>query len=251
MTVLDIYHFIDRIAPFESQADFDNSGALVGDMTAQVNSILFALDVTERVIDEAVSLGVDLIVTHHPIMFSARKQITDTDTEGKILLRLIRNKIALISAHTNLDQAAGGINDSLAEVCSLTSIQGTGYIRVGTLTHSVSATEYAKVLSEALHTSVRIMGNINRTVKCIGLCSGAGSGEWEQILPYHADAFISGEIKHNHALAMAAHGIIAFECGHYSTELPGLFALADALQSTVNQLQLNVRVFKSGLEAYT
>lgn len=250
MNVLDIQKMIDDIAPFETQAGFDNSGFLVGEGSSEIQAILFALDVTDHVIDEAIKLNANLIVTHHPLLFTSRKNITDVDHEGYLLLKLVKNGISLISAHTNLDQAHGGINDTLAEICGLKDTEGEGYIRVGNLKRSVSVVDYAQTLSDCLHTTVRIIGDRNRLIQRIGLCSGAGSDEWEKVVPYHADAFISGEIKHHHALSMVAAGMVAFECGHYHTEKPGLFALADALQSTLNQLELNVNVFKSELEAY-
>ena len=108
MTVQDLYETIDRLAPFATQYDEDNSGLLVGSASQEVTGILFALDVSQRVIDEAVSLGVQLIVTHHPLMFSPIRALTDSDHEGRLIRRLTQENISLIAAHTNLDQAPGG-----------------------------------------------------------------------------------------------------------------------------------------------
>ena len=121
MTVQQIFDLIDRFAPFETQSEDDNSGFLVGSPSQEVTAALFALDVTEKVIDEAVSLGAQLIVTHHPLMFSPLSALTDADYEGRLIRRLIRENISLIAAHTNLDQAPGGVNDTLAERCGLTT----------------------------------------------------------------------------------------------------------------------------------
>lgn len=250
MTNHELYLLIDQIAPFDTQMDFDNSGFLVGNVNDPVRNVLFALDVTDSVLDEALSLNCNLIVSHHPLMFSPRKQITDNDPEGRILLRLIRSNISLVSAHTNLDIARDGMNDALAEICGLSDIEGDGLIRVGNLSSPLTAEAYSHYLSERLHTVVRILGDKDKLISRPLVCSGAGSSEWESVLPCHADSFISGEIRHHHALALSSNGIVAFECGHYATEIPGLYALADALQSTFNQLQLNVGIFKSELRAY-
>ena len=119
MTVQSFYELLDRIAPFDTQADFDNSGLLVGSPRQEVHTVLLCLDVTENVIDEAVRLDAELIISHHPLMFSPRRRLTDEDYEGRLLRRLVREDISLIAAHTCLDQAPGGINDTLAELCGL------------------------------------------------------------------------------------------------------------------------------------
>ena len=250
MTVQTVYDLINALAPFDTQADFDNSGLLVGSAGEEVSGILCALDVSEPVIREAVSLGANLIVTHHPIMFDARKRVTDADYEGRLLLSLIRNRISLIAAHTNLDQAPGGINDALARVCGLLDVKGEGFVRAGRLPSPMKAGELKSFLSAALRTDVRLMGDPEAPVSVLGMCSGAGGGEWEDAASLGADAFLSGEIRHHLALAMSDAGIPAFECGHYATEAPGIFALADALQSALNQVKCKVDVFKTATGAY-
>ena len=131
LTVQRVYELIDALAPFDTQADFDNSGLLVGNPQAEVTGIHLALDVTDRVIDDALAAGANLIVTHHPLMFSARKRLTEADYEGHLLIRLIANGLSLIAAHTNLDQASGGMNDTLAGLLGLENIVGEGFLRVG------------------------------------------------------------------------------------------------------------------------
>ena len=174
MTVYDFYLLMDQIAPFDTQAEFDNSGLLVGSPSAEVSAVLLALDVTEAVIDEAVALGAQLIITHHPLMFSARRQMTDEDYEGRIIRRLVREDISLIAAHTNLDQAPCGINDTLAELCGLTEITGEGFFRSGLLPEAMTAAACAEELSRRLGTVVRLMGPEDAVIRRIGLCSGGG-----------------------------------------------------------------------------
>ena len=250
MTVHDIYVWLDEKAPFDTQLEYDNSGLLVGSPRQEITGILFALDATEAVIAEALSLGANLLITHHPLMFSARRRLTDEDCEGRILRRLVRENISLIASHTCLDRAPDGINDALATACGLGEIQGEGFVRAGLFPAPMTAGKAADYLSEALHTVVRLMGSPDQQVSCLGLCSGAGGDEWQSARDLGADAFLSGEIKHHLALEMADAGIPAFECGHFATELPGIFALADALQSHLNQLEYKVGIFKSAVKAY-
>lgn len=251
MNVQALYDMIDRIAPFSSQMEGDNSGFLAGSAGQEVTGILFALDVTEPVIEEASALGAQLIVTHHPLMFSPLRSLTDADYEGRLLRRLVRENISLIAAHTNLDQAPGGINDTLAACCGLTGITGEAFFRCGLLPEPMAARAYADRLKELLHTEVRLMGPEDRLIRKAGLCSGGGSDEWRRAAESGCDAFISGEIKHHHGLAMAGSGIVGLECGHFATEEPGIRALASALQKQINQVEYNVRVYMSEISAYS
>jgi dinuclear metal center YbgI/SA1388 family protein len=250
MTVHDFYLLLNRIAPFDTQAEFDNAGLLVGSPAAEVTCVLLALDVTEPVIDEAVSLGAQLIITHHPLMFSARRQLTDEDYEGRLIRRLVREDLSLIAAHTNLDQAPCGVNDTLAELCGLTEVSGEGFFRCGLLEEAMTASACAEELGRRLGTTVRLMGPEDALIRKIGLCSGGGSDEWTTAADAGCDAFLSGEIKHHHALAMADRGMAAFECGHFATEEPAVEVLAVALQKALPALECNVRVYVSEVPAY-
>ena len=250
MTVHDFYLLLDQIAPFNTQADFDNAGLLVGSPSMEVSCVLLALDVTDAVIDEAVALGAQLIITHHPLMISARRRLTDEDYEGRLIRRLVSENLSLIAAHTNLDQAPCGINDTLAELCGLTDISGESFFRCGLLPEAMTAASCAEELSRRLGTTVRLMGPEEAVIRRIGLCSGGGSEEWTSAVEAGCDAFLSGEIKHHVALALADRGIVAFECGHFATEEPGLEVLAVALQKALPALECNVRVYVSEVPAY-
>lgn len=250
LTVKQVYDWINERAPFETQMDFDNAGMLVGDPDNQVNGIMAAMDVTSRVLDEAEKNGADLIVTHHPMMFLGRKNMLECDSEGKLLCRMIRSRISLIAAHTNLDQAAGGINDVLAETIGLKGIEGTGYTRAGNLAQPMAGSSFCHVLEDRLNTVVRPYGDMTKEIKRVLVSSGAGSDDWEKMAEFRADVFVTGEMKHHHALAIVESGRLGFECGHFQTEEPGIFALADALQNWVNELKYNVHVTKSAACAY-
>ena len=250
MLVQDVFSFIDGLAPFETQDSFDNSGLLVGDPAWEVRGIHVAMDVTSSVLDEAIEQGANLIVTHHPMMFSARKRLVETDSEAKLLCHMIRHEIALIAAHTNLDQAPGGINDVLAQTIGLTGIVGEAYLRVGELPAPMTAEAFARKAGEALGTVVRLMGDPDRMIRRVAVTSGAGSDSVHDALALGVDAFLTGEAKHHHALEAAESGMLVFEAGHHATEEPGIFALADALQNHLNALQYKIHVSKSTARPY-
>jgi len=250
LKVQDIYDFINERAPFDTQLDFDNCGLLLGDPQAEVRGVHVALDCTEEVVDEAIAAGANVIVTHHPVIFSARKHLREDNADARLLCRIIRANIAVISAHTCLDRAIGGVNDVLAQAIGLENVQGEDFLRVGSLPAPLSAQAFADQLGERLHTTVRLMGDPTQPVSCIGLCSGSGSEYWADAQAMGANGFVSGEIRHHHALSAASAGVICFECGHHATEEPGIFALADALQMWENVVQYDVMVTKSQAGAY-
>ena len=252
MLVSDLYAMIDSLAPFETQEAFDNSGLLLGSARSEVTGIHAALDLTERVIDEAEAAGANLIVTHHPILFHGCKRIVEEDYESRLIARMLRLHMNLIAAHTNLDRAEGGINDALAARCGLTDVTARDFLRVGSLVPPCPAGELVRRLSEALHTTIRVMGQFpeDRLIRRMGLVGGADSEDWEQALALGADAYLTGEVKHHHALAAADAGLLILEGGHFATEEPGIFALADTLQKRLDTIQCNLRVTKSSSGGY-
>ena len=252
MKISDVYAWIDSVAPFSAQAEFDNSGLLVGNPDREITGIHFALDVTHRVLDEAGAAGANLIVTHHPLMFRPVQRLTETDYEGALLCRMIRGGISLIAAHTNLDAASGGTNDTLAALLGLTEVIGEGYWRVGTLPDGVTAAGLRGLVEERLHTVVRVFGQFppEHPLRRLGISTGAGSESWTDCAALGADAFLTGEMKHHHGLAMADAGVMGLEAGHFATEEPGIFALADALQNRADAVQSKVRITRSACGGY-
>ncbi len=251
MTVGDVFSRIDALAPFSSQEEWDNSGILVGSAHDHVTGILFALDVTEPVIDEACSCGASLIVTHHPLMFSSRKALTDNDYEGRLIIRLIRSGISLIAAHTNLDRAPGGINDTLAALCGLADISGEDFVRCGMLSAPVSARKLADFLALKLSCTVRLSGPESSVIRKVSVSSGGGGEFWETAFRNGSQAFVTGEIHHHHALAAADAGLVVLECGHFQTEEPGIRMLAETLQKDPDVIEYKIGVSVSEIPAYT
>ncbi|MBQ8160447.1 MAG: Nif3-like dinuclear metal center hexameric protein [Clostridia bacterium] len=257
MKVSDLYAILDSMAPFGTQESFDNSGLLTGSMHQEVQGILAALDVTDDVLDEAERKKANVILTHHPLMFSPRKAVTEDDFEGRLLCRLVRRKIALIACHTNLDQAPGGINDTLASICGLRNIRGEAFVRTGDLPVPLTLSQLIGLLETSLRTKLRVMASSpsDPMVRRVAVSSGAGSSMWEEARDAGAQVFLSGEIKHHHALAMAGCGMIALEAGHFATENPGILAFADTLrrtlQSRADSLEWKGDVMKSEVQAYS
>jgi GTP cyclohydrolase I len=225
MTVQDVIQWIDSFAPFATQEEYDNSGLLLGEAEQPVSKVLFALDATPGAAAEAVRIGADLIVTHHPLMFLPVRQLHYRSGEGPIIRTLMQSGVAMIAAHTNLDQCPGGVAESLAEALALQSpvpCKDTPYLRTGTLPVPRTAGELLREIAARLSACTRLYGDPKAVIRTVTVTPGAGSRDHAYVT---ADAFVTGEVAHHELLALAARGITVFDAGHYPTEFPGIAAL--------------------------
>ncbi|MDO4546626.1 MAG: Nif3-like dinuclear metal center hexameric protein [Clostridia bacterium] len=247
--VQDIYDIIDEFAPFNTQEEWDNAGILAGSKNAGVARILCALDLTQGVIDEAVRLDAELIVTHHPILFHARKNLTTDDPEGLLLCSLARSGKALIAAHTNFDKASGGVNCVLAQALGLEDIKPLeGGLRIGTWKGTFA--RLCENVASSLNCVVRPYGDAGASVQSVAVCGGAGGSLWKMAREAGADAYVTGEIHHNDALDMTAWGLVGCEAGHFHTENPSVKAMKTALQNRLDELQYDIMVFNSDYKPF-
>ena len=216
-TVTHIYDAIDRLAPFWLTMDFDNTGILVGDRNREVSCALLALDCTPAVVEQAKQLGAQLIVTHHPVIFHPLKRVN----EDAVVYQLIRSDIAVISAHTNLDIAQGGVNDALASAIGLRDCRGLELLneqtgawlgRIGTLPEPLSPESFAAHVKSCLNASSIKFSAAPRAIRTVALCSGSGADS------AGADALLTSEVKQHEYLAATAAGISIFDAGHFDTE---------------------------------
>ena len=250
VTVGEIYARINEIAPFDTQAEWDNAGLLAGSANAPVDTILVALELNPDVLNEAIEKRVQLIVTHHPILFRGRKNLREDDPEGRMLCALVRAGVALISAHTNLDGANPGVNDALANVLGLTDvvILNEG-VRVGTPAQRTLGA-FKAYAETALGGAVRMYGEPNASIHRVGILGGAG-GDYAGIARNAgADVFLTGEISHHRAWDAYLSGMSVLEAGHAATELPAVHFLAEGLQKTADDVQWNLRIYESESELF-
>lgn len=218
MTVKDVYDRINQAADFSLAMDFDNPGLLVGDPNAQITSALAALDVTDAVIAEAIERGANLIVTHHPVIFHPLKRVT-SDT---LVWKLIRNNLSVISAHTNLDIAKGGVNDILAEKLELLDIQPLeneeGMGRAGTLSRGMTPPELAYYTKQKLNVDAVRYCDGGKAIQKVAVCGGSGGSLLDSAFANGCQAFITGDVKHDVMLDAVHKGITLIDAGHFGTE---------------------------------
>ncbi len=234
-TVKDILNALERFAPFETAEEWDNSGLIVGDENQTVTRILTTLDVTPSVIKQAQQCGVELIVSHHPVIFNPISRLTVTDP----VYQLANHNIAAIAVHTNGDKAVGGVNDRLASLLGLTDINiaEDGMTRIGRLPEPMTPQAFADHTAKTLHTAVRVRkgGDLVRTV---AVCGGAAA---DLVLPLlsKADAAVTGEVKHHEWLQVPPDKTL-IDGGHYATEIAMASALAEYLAEQFPTIQITV-----------
>jgi len=244
-TVRDVYECIDGFAPFDTAMEGDNVGLLAGRMEQPVQVILTALDATPGAVLEARSLGAQLLVTHHPVLFTPRTRLDESDPEAALLCDIVRANLSLIAAHTNLDAAPGGVNDTLLSLVGWGAWEPDGLIRKGAFSPPRSLADLEAQVSGALAVPVIRYGDPGRVVGRFAVCSGSGNGEIAHAAQTGAEVFLTGEIKHGNALEAMARGMAVLAAGHRATEICAAELLASRLQLAADALQLNVRVFAS------
>lgn len=220
MKLIDLMNFLDGYAPFSAALSFDNAGLLCGDPQKEIRKVLLSLDVTYSVIDQAVSAGADLILTHHPALFAAQKQFSPDDR----VYRLIEKGVAALALHTNLDVARNGVNDHLARAVGLTEIEDwcgndpSFVSRKGVLPQEMPLKEYCAFVKKSLGCNCLRYADGGRPVKKVALCSGSGGDLWESLIGTDLDTLLTGEAKYHHFLEAAQRGINLIDAGHFSTE---------------------------------
>lgn len=249
-TVRDIYAIIDRFAPFDTAEAWDSVGLLVGGMDRPVEAVLTALDATPAVVAEAGRLGAQLLVTHHPVLFSPLRRLDEANPEAALLCDMVRSGLSMIAAHTNLDRADGGVNDALAGRLGWPVFAREGFLLLGQWERPRELAEVQSEIARALNTQAIRYGNGGLALKTFALCSGAGGSEVARAAEFGAQVLVTGEIKHHEALEAMQRGIAVLACGHRATEICAADLLCSHLQSETNKVELKVRVSQSQVDPF-
>ncbi len=241
MKILDVYNELEKIAPFDSCMDFDNVGLLIGDKNADVKKILIALDLTYDVIDEASEVGANLVITHHPVIFSPLKSIS----EKSVVYKAIALGINVISAHTNLDKSKTyGVNTALAKKLSLESVTPLSEeepLFIGELEEEMSTLQLAEFIKDRLNSNKVLFTDCNKKIKRLAFSSG-GAGDSVFKVIGEADAFLTGEARHHEFLFAKENGFPMFCAGHYETEKPFAKLLKEYLEEKFVDIEIYLSV---------
>lgn len=218
---------LERFAPLPLQDSFDNAGLQVGLTEMEATGVLLCLDITEAVIDEAIALGFNVIISHHPLIFKSLKCISGQTYSERCIVKAIKNDIVIYSAHTNLDNTCKGVNFKIAEKIGLHDIRilapnkeesmvGSGV--TGFLNKPESELDFLKRIKKIFEVEcIRHNKLTGRLIQKVALCGGAGAFLIPNAIQVEADIFITGEIKY-HEYFGREKDILLAEIGHYESE---------------------------------
>ena len=224
MKVKEVIKVIEDFAPLSIQEGWDNSGLCIGSPDAEVTSVLLGLDCTPELVDEAIACGADMIVTHHPLIFSGLKKISPDDQVGGAVIKAIKAGISIYAAHTNADKVIAGVSGAMAARLGLENVSildedgdGTGLGVVGDLPCSLSAEEAVALVKEkfslkAMRTS-RPVGPVSR----VAMCGGSGGSLIKAAMASGAQLYISGDISYHNFFTRE--GFMIMDIGHYESEI--------------------------------
>ena len=225
MKVKDIISTIESFAPLSIQERWDNSGLCVGSPEDEVHSVLLGLDCTPELVDEAIACGADMIVTHHPLIFSGLKNISPENMVGAAVIKAIKAGISIYAAHTSADKVLAGVSGAMAARLGLTDVEildedgdGTGLGVVGNLPESLPAEEMTRLVKEkfglkVLKSSRPLEGMISR----VAMCGGSGRSLIGAAMKSGAQLYVSGDISYHDFFTEK--GFMIMDIGHYESEI--------------------------------
>lgn len=243
----DIAEYIEILAPCNLACEWDNVGLLVGDNDKEIKKVLIALDNDERVTDEAISISADMIITHHPIMFSPINRLTEDNHEQRMLRRMCESSICHYAAHTNMDCARGGLNDYLAEKLGIVDAcvidetsDGAGFGRMGNVEETTLSAMIELCEDKLSLDDVRYVGELDKPIRKVAVNSGSGSDILGKCASLGADLLITGDLKYTPAREAYDLGIAVIDAGHYGTEVIFTEFIKDYLEKKFTDVEFVV-----------
>lgn len=252
-TLRDILTVLNELAPFSLAEKWDNVGLMLGDPAQSVTGILLGLDPTTALLDEAIATKSNLIITHHPVIFHPLKSIRTDQPVGQFLTQALKNDIAVISCHTNLDVIQNGVSHVLAEKIGLTMLSPItetqknspeiGFGQIGSLQNPEDSGNFLTRLCEILQVpALKICGLVPEQIKRVAVCGGSGSDLAEQAYSKGAQVYITGEVKHSTARWAEESNLCIIDAGHFATENLIVKELSPVLQEMLLTQNIDIPV---------
>lgn len=249
--VKDIIKIMEDFAPVNLKEDFDNVGLMVGDKEKEVKKVLLSLDCTLEVIEEAKQKSVDLIITHHPIIFRKPSSITTDTLIGKKIIELIKNDISVYSSHTNLDSASGGLNETIVNILGYESKEliesnknarngNEGLGRIIRLDKAIGLDDLVKVVKEKLNIQGLKIVKASEEVKNIAVINGSGSDFIDIAYKRGADCIITGDTTYHYASDYKELGVSIIDTGHFLSEWIVFLEVIKKLQDKLKDIEIIV-----------
>jgi dinuclear metal center YbgI/SA1388 family protein len=211
-TVGEVLLAIEELWPESLAEGWDAVGLVAGRADVEVSRILFAVDPTSEVLDEALAWGAQLIISHHPLLLKPVNSVAATGPKGEVLHRLIESGCALATVHTNGDSAVGGVSDVLADAFGLSDVKPLvrsrdglpeeGIGRVGDLRDATTLADFAESVFSILPSvagGVRVAGDKDGLIRRVAVCGGAGDSLFDAVRASQADVFVTADLRHHPA----------------------------------------------------
>lgn len=252
MITKDVIRELELNFPKNLAEEWDNVGLLIGDNKREINKVQFSLDATEKAIDNAIENGVDMLITHHPMIFKGIKNIDYSTVLGRKIIKLIENRINLYTLHTNLDSALNGLNDYIIKELGVKNSkvideningENCGIGRVYKLNKETTIASYIKLLKEKLEIeNVRLVGEESSLIRKIAIVNGSGMSYWRKVKKLDVDLFITGDVGYHEALDAMESGLNLIDIGHFEGEK----CFAQLLKSYFEKMSIDVIIYNDG-----
>ncbi len=254
--VKDIFHFLNQWAPVSLAERWDHVGLQVGSLKNSVKGILVALDVTSEVLEEAKKNKCNLLITHHPLMFESLKKLQASSLQARLARKALRQKINILSFHTNLDSTPEGLNDLLASRLGIQSVRvleksldskypKAGLGRIGKI-KKTSFKNFLRHLSKSLSLeNFRYVGNLSKPIQNVAVMTGSGGAYFLQAKKKGADVLVTGDVKYHGALDALAEGIALVDIGHFEGEIGMVALVAQKLRFWLQKASLKLPVHET------
>ncbi|MCD9872724.1 Nif3-like dinuclear metal center hexameric protein [Streptomyces guryensis] len=254
---------LENLWPAERAESWDAVGTVVGDPGQEVTRVLFAVDPVQEIVDEAVKLGADLLVTHHPLYLRGTTTVAATHFKGRVVHTLIKNDIALHVAHTNADTADPGVSDALAGALDLRVVRPLvpdpadpsgrrGLGRICELDHPLPLREFAEKAAARLPATaqgIRVAGDPEAIVRTVAVSGGSGDSLFDQVRAAGVDAFLTADLRHHPTAEFMAAGtqspLALLDAAHWATEWPWCELAATQLDEISDRHGWDLRVHVS------
>lgn len=227
MNIKQITNILEELAPLSQAEDFDNVGLLVGNNQNNVTKILVSLDTLEETVDEAIEKGCNLIISFHPIIFSGLKKLNGTNYVERVVIKAIKNNIAIYAIHTALDNSFHGVSAKMCEVLGLMNRhilipkneqKDIGMGMIAEFSKEMNEKDFLNLVAKAFHAKgVRYSKTLNKNIKTVALLGGSGAFAIDNAKNLQADAYISADFKY-HDFFKAENSILLVDIGHYESE---------------------------------
>ncbi|WP_211319752.1 Nif3-like dinuclear metal center hexameric protein [Quadrisphaera granulorum] len=252
-TLAQVVAVLDELYPPAWAEDWDRPGLVCGDPDAPVEHVLLAVDPVDVVVDEAIETGAQLVLAHHPLLMRGTSTVAANFPKGRVVHRLIREGVALFTAHTNADSARPGVSDALARVVGLVDLEPLvpashdatlGLGRVGRLEPPLPLRAFAEQVAQGLPATaggVRVSGDPDAIVERVAVCGGAGDSLFADVRAAGVDAYVTADLRHHPASEAReqAPGIALVEVSHWASEWPWLHGAAERLTAHLASLGLS------------